>query len=179
MKIAATALAALVLGGCLLTPPAPIDTVERVDLPRFMGDWYVIAHIPTFPERKAYNAVESYELADEAEVATTFTFNHDGFDGPHRTMKPTGFVEPGTGNAVWAMQFVWPFKAEYRVVYLDEDYDFTIIGRSRRDYAWIMARSPEVDEAVYEALVARLAALGYDVSEVRRVPHGGGDPSGQ
>ena len=50
----------------------PIHTVEKVDLERFMGDWYVIASIPTFIEKEAFNAVESYRLDDDGTVATTF-----------------------------------------------------------------------------------------------------------
>ena len=54
-----------------------------------------------------------------------------------------GTVVPGTGNAVWGMQFIWPIKAEYVISYLDAGYSETIIARSKRDYAWIMARTPE------------------------------------
>ncbi len=60
--------------------PPPIRTVEAVDLDRFMGDWYVVAHIPTWLERDAYNAVESYRLDPDGTVATTFSFREGGFD---------------------------------------------------------------------------------------------------
>jgi apolipoprotein D and lipocalin family protein len=158
------------LAGCLSTGPRPIETVDALDIERFMGDWYVIAAIPTFPERDAYNAVESYELAGDGRVETTFTFRKGGFDGPAKTMTPTGFVRDGSGNAVWDMQFIWPFKAEYRVVYLDPAYRYTIIGRSKRDYAWIMAREPEIEDARYAELLEELKARGYGLSELRRVP---------
>ena len=49
-------------------------------------------------------------------------------------------------GAVWGMQFIWPFKADYRVIYLNDDYTQTIIGREKRDYVWIMARSPAIRE---------------------------------
>ena len=42
-----------------------MKTVEFVDLERFMGDWYVIANIPTFIEKGATNAIESYKLMDD------------------------------------------------------------------------------------------------------------------
>lgn len=90
----------------------PIHTVESVDLKRFMGDWYVIASIPTFIETDAYNAVESYKLAEDGTIATTFRFNKGGFDGPEKTYKPRGFIQDRQSNAVWGMQFIWPFKAE-------------------------------------------------------------------
>ena len=86
-------------------------------------------------------------------------------------MRPIGTVRPGTGNAIWGMQFVWPLKAEYVIVYLDDDYAQTIIGRSARDYAWMMARTPTISDADYAANLQRLVDLGYDPLKVRRVPH--------
>lgn len=156
------------LAGCSGMPP--LETVDRVDLPRFMGDWYVIAHIPTFIEKEAYNAVESYELDEDGTVATTFTFNKGGFDGEPKRYEPRGFPDAGTNNAVWGMRFVWPIKADYRVVHLDEDYSVTIIGRNKRDYVWIMAREPSIPAEEYDRLVERVRDMGYDVSGLREVP---------
>jgi apolipoprotein D and lipocalin family protein len=147
-----------------------IPPVANVDLPRFMGDWYVIAHIPTFIEKDAYDAVESYALREDGKVQTTYRQRKGGFDAKLQTMRPVGTVRPDTGNAVWGMQFVWPIKAEYVIVYLDEGYTQTIIGRSARDYVWVMARTPTISEADYAAHVERLKTLGYDVSKLRRVP---------
>ena len=96
----------------------PIHTVEKVDLERFMGDWYVIASIPTFIEKEAFNAVESYRLDDDGTVATTFIFNKGSYDGPVKEYNPRGFIRDKESNAVWGMQFVWPFNAEYRIIYL-------------------------------------------------------------
>ena len=68
------------------------------------------------------------------------------------------------------MQFIWPFKAEYLVVYLDEDYSRTIIGRSKRDYVWIMAREPEIADDDYAEMMAVLREEGYDISRIEKVP---------
>jgi apolipoprotein D and lipocalin family protein len=70
-------------------------------------------------------------LAADGRINTTFTFNQGSFDGELKRYQPTGFVVPNTGNAVWSMQFVWPIKAEYRIVYLDEGYQTTIIATFR------------------------------------------------
>ena len=135
-----------------------------------MGEWYVIAHIPTFVERDAYNAVESYLLLADGSIQTTFRYRKGAFDAPLKVMRPLGFVQPDSGNAVWGMQFVWPIEAEYRIAYLDSDYQQTIIARSARDYAWIMARTPTIADADYAAAVAKLRSWGYDVGKLRRVP---------
>jgi apolipoprotein D and lipocalin family protein len=131
----------------------------------------VIASIPTFIEKNATNAVEHYRLDEVGTVQTTFTYNKGGFDGPVKTYRPRGFVRDTESNAVWDMQFVWPFKAEYRIIYLNDDYSQTVIGRTKRDYVWIMAREPAIPEADYDRMVRFIADQGYDVSELVRIPH--------
>lgn len=154
--------------GCAAQPP--ISPVANVDLPRYMGDWYVIASIPTVQERDAVNAVESYVLQPDGRIGTTFHFRRDSADGEAKTMHATGYVRAGTSNAVWGMQFIWPIKAEYIVAWLDPQYRTVIVARNKRDYVWIMARTPAIPEAQYELLVSRVVALGYDASKLRKVP---------
>ena len=155
---------------------APLATVESVDLERFMGDWYVLAHVPVDVEVEAYNAVETYALTEDGRIATTYSFRDGGFDGELVTLEPIGTVVDAETNAEWGMQFLWPFEAEYLVTWLDAEYRTTIIARTRRDYAWIMAREPSLDAAEMQTLVDALAAQGYDLDELRRVPHRWPDP---
>lgn len=170
MRRLALMTAITLLTGCAASAPT-LPTVAEVDVPRFMGDWYVIAQIPTWIERNAYDSVESYALREDGRIQTTFRYRNGGFDEPLKTMRPVGTVKEGTGGAVWDMQFVWPIQAEYLIVDLDADYQRTIVGRSKRDYVWFMARTPEVSEADYEAAVKRIAEMGYDITKLRRVPH--------
>lgn len=130
----------------------------------------MIANIPTFIEEGAHNAIESYRLNDDGSVATTFTFKQDAFDGEQKIYRPTGFVLDQKSNAVWGMQFLWPFRADYRIVYVDEAYTQTIIGRLKRDYVWIMARSPHLPEEEFAKLLEIVKVEGYDLSAIRRVP---------
>ena len=160
--------ALMALSACSTAPE--IRSVPHVELERFMGDWYVIANIPTFIEREAHNAIESYELVDDRQVATTFRFNQGSFDGPLKTYRPTGYVTDAPSNAIWRMQFIWPFKADYRVIYLNEDYTQTVIGRNKRDYVWIMARTASIPESDYTRLVKLIASQGYDTGKIRPVP---------
>ncbi|MGA1675655.1 MAG: lipocalin family protein [Pseudomonadales bacterium] len=161
----------LLLSACATQPAqSPLPLASAVDLDRFMGDWYVIANIPTFLERDAYHAIERYERAADGTIATTFTFRKGAADGPIKTYHPRGFVQDTTTNAVWGMQFVWPIKADYRILYVSSDYRYTLIGRERRDYAWIMARTPTIPEADLAELIDRLVAAGYDRSMIRLVP---------
>jgi apolipoprotein D and lipocalin family protein len=159
----------MLVSGCGASLP-PLKTVDRVDIPRFMGDWYVIANIPTWIEEGAHNAVESYRMDADGTIATTFTFRKGGFDGPVKRYEPRGFILDTTSNATWGMRFVWPFKAEYLVIYLDAEYRHAVIGRSKRDYVWIMARAPEMPEAEYQRIVDWLTTIGYDTRRLQRIP---------
>lgn len=170
-KLSYMTILASILSACASNGLPSIATVPQVDLPRFMGDWYVIAAIPTAIETEAYNAIENYKLEPDGTIATTFTFNKGSFDGKLKTYQPHGFVVENTGNALWGMQFIWPIKAEYRIAYLDEDYTQTVIARNARDYVWIMARTPTISDADYAQLTEFVAKLGYDIKKLRRVLH--------
>ncbi len=169
--LALSALLTALLTGCTTMDTKPLHTVDHVDLERFMGEWYVIASIPTFIERHAHNAVETYRLDADGTVATTFTFNEGSFDGPLKRYEPRGFVRDSESNAVWGMQFIWPIKADYRITYLEDDYFLTAIGRDKRDYAWIMAREPRISDEDYARVVRHLQEQAYDVAKLRKVPH--------
>lgn len=157
------------IGACVSKGPE-MKTVDYVDLERFMGDWYVIANIPTFLEKGAHNAVESYALNDDGTIATTFVYRDGGFDGEEKRYTPKGFVRDTESNAEWGMRFVWPIKADYRIVYLDENYSQTIIARQKRDFVWIMARESSITDEDYDSLVEFIESIGYDTSKLERVP---------
>ena len=159
----------LALTACAAKGPE-METVDYVDLDRFMGPWYVIANIPTFLEKGAHNAVETYRLIDDGTIATSFTYRKGGFDGELKEYSPTAFVLDTDSNARWGMRFVWPIKADYRIVYLDDDYTTTIIGRQKRDFVWIMARTPTINDIYYDDLVSYVQAIGYDTTLLQRVP---------
>jgi apolipoprotein D and lipocalin family protein len=169
MKYTLLTLALFFVTGCSATLP-PLKTVERVDIQRFMGPWYVIACIPTFIETEAYNGIETYRLEPDGTVDTVFTFNKGGFDGPPKRYNPRGFIVDTVNNSTWGMQFIWPFKSEFLITHLNEDYSQTVIGRNKRDYVWIMARTPQIPEADYLQLVKELDGQGYDISRLRKTP---------
>ena len=174
LPAAALALAAVaLLAACATSPSAgrsPVALAPNVDLPRFMGDWYVIANIPTFLEKGAHNAKDSYRLDADGTIPTTFSFNADAPDGPRKSYGSRGFVMDGGANAVWGQQYVWPIKADYRISYVSPDYTQTVITRDKRDYVWIMARTPTIPEADLARLTAFVGSQGYDVGKLQRVP---------
>lgn len=181
MKIAPVlALAGLLLlvPGCATSrsvkPTLPLAT--NVNLPRFMGDWFVIANIPTFLEKDAHDALESYELRPDGTIATTFRFRRGSPDGPLKVYHPTGLIHDPVTKAEWRMQFLWPFKAAYLILRVDDAHQLTVIGVPNRRYVWIMARTPTLPEEQYQEVVHFLESVGYDTSRLQRVPQSGRKP---
>jgi apolipoprotein D and lipocalin family protein len=163
------AIVALSLAAC--RSPPPMETpAPHVDLPRYMGDWYVIASIPTRLEKDAHDAVESYRLDPDGTIQTTFRYRKDTFDGRIREIHARGFVKDPETKAVWGMQFFWPVKSDYRIAWIADDYSQVVVAREKRDYLWIMARSPHISDGDYRERVNFAASLGYDPAKIARVP---------
>lgn len=151
---------------------------QPVDLERFMGPWYVIAAIPIdipllpmFSEKGAHNGVETYRLAPDGTIETTYTFRRGSFDGPERTFTPKARVANAPVNSEWKMKFDWYLPAsDFLILSLDEDYQRTVIGVPDRKFVWIMSRTPVMPDAEYEQLVASLQASGYATEKLEPVP---------
>ena len=69
------------------------------------------------------------------------------------------------------MQFIWPIKAQYKIVYLDDAYQNTIIARDDRDYVWIMSREKKIEQKTLERLVEKIKIDGYDINKIRWIEH--------
>lgn len=164
MRVVILVATALLLAACQ-TPP-PMQVQKDLNLQRFMGDWYVIANIPLPTEGSDYNELEQYQRAGPRKVNITFSYNDGDCNGDRESKTPVGFVSE-ENNAIWGVQFIWPFKADYRVLYVSPDYQTTIIGRRKRDYLWIMARQRHLDPATLDRLEKIAARHGYDTTNIQ------------
>lgn len=153
------------------------QVVENVDIKRFMGDWYVISSIPTPFEKGVYNGLETYTWNEEKErIDVSFTYRKDGFNGPKKEITQKGWVEDPVGKAHWKVQPLWPFKLDYLVIDLAEDYSYTTVGVPDKSYVWIMARRPTMDPETYRKAVKRIEELGYKLDDLKKVPQNGEKP---
>ena len=159
-----------IVTGCA-SSNTPLPTPEKVDLEKFMGTWFVHGYTPILLDKEAHNAVEHYYLNEKNQVETTYQFRDGSFDGDLKSYTPKGFpVEDDASHARWKMQFIWPFKSDYVILHVSEDYQSTIIGHPSRKYAWIMDRAKELDDETYAAQLKKLEAAGYDTSIIQRLP---------
>lgn len=153
---------------------APLETIPALDVPRYMGTWYEIAKYPNRFQRECAKGTRAdYRLAEAGQV--TVTNRCRTTDGV--TIETIGLarqIGPATSPKLqvrfapaWLsfLSFVW---GNYWVIDLDESYQLVAISEPGRDYLWILARTPTVDAAAYDALLARLAARGFDLKRLER-----------
>jgi len=136
-----------------------------------MGKWYVIANIPTFIEKGAHNAIETYTWNEkENRIDVSFKFNQDSFDGKEKSYPQKAFIYDTKTNAEWRIQPFWPLKFSYLVIDLAQDYSYTVIAVPNRNYVWIMARTPTMPEATYQSILEKLRQMSFDLKLLQKVP---------
>lgn len=142
---------------------------DNVDLKRFLGKWYVHGFTPTFLDKNAVNATETYELGEDGKINTTYAFRKHEPGGKQKTYKPIGWVYDKRTSAEWRMRFFGLFTAPYYILYVDENYETTVVGHPKKELAWIMSRSPQVDSDTYNRLLDELKNRDYKLERFRRM----------
>ena len=149
-----------------------VKTVTRVDIKRFMGDWYVLAGRFTPFEVGVHNGLETYTWSEkEQRIDIGFTYNKGSFTGELKSVPQKGWIYNTETNAHWKVSPFWPLKFNYLIIALDEDYAWTAIGVPDQKYLWIMARDWKNPEVVVKKAIERLEKIGYNTKDVVIVPH--------
>ena len=140
---------------------APIP-LAKVDMARMWGGWYLIATIPNSFEKGMVAPYDIYSKRPDGDIGEDFYFRPGGFAAERKHFTVHDWAEPGSDNARWRVQIVWPVALPFLVLYVDPHYRYVLFGEEDRQLGWIYARQPTIPDADYAALLARFAALGYD-----------------
>ncbi len=143
-------------------------TVNRLNLQKYSGKWFVIASIPTKFDKDWNYITESYHVNDKGDVDVVTTYKKEK-TAPEKTVKSKGFPIEQSQNLKWKVQFIWPFKADYLVEELNDDYTYVVVGHPKRKFLYIMNRSGIMGKLQYEEIIKRCAQKGYDISKLRRI----------
>lgn len=168
-----TTLALALLAG--ITVPAsakasdlpPLRTVERVDLSRYLGRWHEIARLPNSFQKKCHKSQADYSLRDDGDI-TVLNSCTDKQDGSLRQSKGRAWVVDTTTNARLKVSFFWPFRGDYWIIELGNNYDYAVVGTPSRKYFWILSRTPSMSNATYEGIIQRAKQQGFDTGAVVR-----------
>ena len=150
-----------------------MDTVNNIDIPRFMGKWYVISTIPNFIERGCENAYDIYTLNLDGTIDVLYSAIKDGEEF---TIQQNGEIIDKVNNSTWKMRFTKPYipfyRAPYEVIILDDEYDYMVVGYPDNEYGWIMSRANHMDEKIYQEIVNILEVdFDYEKESFKKVLH--------
>ena len=149
----------------------PLRSVSHVDLPRYMGDWRVIANIPYFAEKGCVDSIESYALNPDGTIKNWFTYRKKSFSAPQKRMNARAVVVNHETNAEWRVKFLGGLiSAKYFVIDVDPHYQWAIIGHPSRKYGWILARTKTIPDSLYQELLKKTERNGYNPAQFQKVP---------
>lgn len=154
------ALAAMFFSACDATE---IDnsTVKAVDLNRYLGSWYEIAKYDHVFERGLDYAMANYTLREDGKIDVLNTGIKDG-----RAKDAKGIAKTTNIPGLLKVSFFGPFYSDYRIMMLDADYQYVLVGGSNDKYLWILSRTPKLDDATKALILAEADKRGYDTSKL-------------
>jgi apolipoprotein D and lipocalin family protein len=171
------ALASILLGllglGCATTTTArlhlpELQTVQRVELGRYVGTWYEIASFPQSFQRGCTASTATYTIRDDGQIDVLNRCRKGSLDGPEKVAEGRARVVDPATNAKLEVTFFWPFWGDYWIIDLGANYEYAVVGHPSRDYLWILNRAPTMDPKVYEAIVHRLQTQGYETDRLQK-----------
>lgn len=146
-----------------------LPTVQSVDLNRYLGKWYEIARITQVFEEGCVAVTAEYSLDGDGDIAVKNSCRKERLDGELKVAHGTAKIVDTLTNSKLKVSFFWPFYGPYWILELGADYEYAVVGSPDRETLWILSRSPRMDNALVDAILARRAAQGFDVSKVDRV----------
>jgi apolipoprotein D and lipocalin family protein len=152
----------------------PLDVVPHVDLQRYLGTWYEIATIPQRFQKGCVGVSAHYSLRSDGAIDVVNTCRKESLDGKERSVRGKAWVVDKSTNAKLKVRFFWPFTGAYWIIDLDKEYQWAVVGHPDRTYLWILNRTPQMDGALYNEILARIAGKGYDLTKIKKTLQPGG-----
>ena len=146
----------------------PLDVVAHVDLQRYLGTWYEIATIPQRFQKGLVGVTAHYSLRADGKIEVANAGRKETLDGKVKSVRGKAWVVDKTSNAKLKVSFFWPFSGDYWIIDLDKDYQWAVVGHPSRTYLWILCRTPQMGPALYDELLGRIAAKGYDLAKIKK-----------
>mgnify|MGYP001824604549 CR=1 FL=1 len=164
----------LLMIGCrssgALPGAGPLDSVESLDLDRYLGKWYEISKYPVSFEKGLVGVTAEYSLRDDGKIRVLNAGYKKSFEGELKQSEGKAWIPDPAKSAQLKVMFFWPFSGKYWVIALDPEYRWSVVGEPGRKYLWILSRTPTLPDATYDAIVKRIEELGYDTSRLEKMP---------
>jgi apolipoprotein D and lipocalin family protein len=147
-----------------------LQTVQSVDLEKYMGLWYEIASFPASFQKGCRCSTAEYQQVPDKKylrvINKCLKIKNNG--SKMSVAKGKAYVVKGSGNARLKIQFLWPFRGDYYIIVLDDNYRYVVVGHPDRKYLWILSREPYMAADTYSELVEKVKGKGYDISRLQK-----------
>ena len=141
----------------------PLVTVDKVELPLFLGRWYEIARYPNRFQKGCSGSRATYTMRKDDKISV-LNECYEQKSGKLRQAKGKAWVVDKTTNAKLKVSFFWPFSGDYWIIDLGEDYEYAVVGHPKRKYLWILSRTKEMDSTLLHTILSMIEEQGYDPS---------------
>ncbi len=146
----------------------PLQVVPRVNLERYTGTWFEIARFPHRFQEGCVASSATYTLRSDGTIEVLNQCRKGSPDGEVASAQGKGWVVDKETNAKLKVSFFWPFSGDYWIIDLGENYEYAVVGHPNRKYLWILSRTPQMEEVLYQRILANLQKQSYDLSQLVR-----------
>lgn len=140
-----------------------LEAVPHVELTKYLGKWYEIAHLPFKFEDGCSDITATYTLNKDSSISV---LNECTKNGKTKQAKGKAKVVDKTSGAKLKVTFFWPFYGDYWIIKLSDNYTYSVVGTPNRRYLWILSRTPQMDETLYSQLIDFAKTKGFDVEKL-------------
>lgn len=161
MKHASLILLAVMLSFSCMGQNIDNSPVRSLTLNRYLGKWYEVARMDHRFERGLSHAQAYYYMMDDG---TIMVLNSGIKKGKTKTSKGKAKLTGTTG--LLRVSFFWPFYSDYRVLMVDENYQFALVGSKTDDYLWILSRTPNMKGYHLDDVLDEARRRGYNTDKL-------------
>ena len=140
-----------------------LEVVPHVELEKYLGKWYEIAHLPAKFQEGCNETTATYTLSKDGSISV---LNQSTKNGKMKQAKGKAKVVDKNSNAKLKVTFFWPFYGDYWIIKLGNDYDYAVVGTPNHKYLWILNRTPQMDDKLYSQLIEYVKSKGFDVNKL-------------
>ena len=144
----------------------PLQVVPRVNLERYTGTWFEIARFPHRFQEGCVASSATYTLRSDGAIEVLNQCRKGSPDGEISSTRGKAWVVDKETNAKLKVSFFWPFSGDYWIIDLGENYEYAVVGHPNRKYLWILSRTPQMEESLYQRILERLRTQSYNLSKL-------------
>ena len=140
-----------------------LEVVPHVELEKYLGKWYEIAHLPAKFQEGCNETTATYTLLKDGSISV---LNQAIKNGKMKQAKGKAKVVDKNSNAKLKVTFFWPFYGDYWIIKLGNNYEYSVVGTPNRKYLWILSRTPQMDDNLYSQIIEYGKSKGFDANKL-------------